>query len=73
MKIQIESTTQIVQMKGIPCRLWEGKSETGVKVMCWIATISVPENEDLHQFQNELRELTEPSFEAVKLSLRLVI
>lgn len=34
MKMTIESTTRIVNASGIDCRVWEGKTERGVEVVC---------------------------------------
>lgn len=36
MKISIESTTQIVALDGVPARVWEGTTASGVRVQAFI-------------------------------------
>ena len=45
MKITIESTSKIVSLNGIPARIWEGETENGIKVHCFISRIAVDRNE----------------------------
>lgn len=59
MKITIESTDQLAWISGVECRIWQGLSESGVPVYCYIPLIAVPPNHDDEAFQRELRE-TEP-------------
>lgn len=62
MKITIESTAKIVEVDGRRARLWNGQTEGGVPVVCYIWTIS-PQTHDKainDQFARELIEITEP-------------
>lgn len=67
MMITVTSTTKIVKIKtdglcdGIDCRVWEGKTEAGVKVQCLILRIAAEDTEDLTQFERELSERAHPS------------
>ena len=61
MKITIESTSQIVQFDGIEARVWEGETESGIKVIAFITRLSVDENEDCEQFERELKQTRKPS------------
>jgi len=63
MKIAIESTTSIVQANGVPCRVWEGKTSTGIPVQCLIVRIAAKRESDLSQFEDELEACREPSAE----------
>lgn len=45
MKITIENTSKIVSLNGIPARIWEGETENGIKVHCFISRIAVDRNE----------------------------
>jgi hypothetical protein len=76
MKITIESTDQIVTLsKGtseIPARVWEGETENGVKVVCLITRIAARKDQDLRQFDAELRECRPPSPEQV-FPLRMIL
>lgn len=56
MKITMESTSQIVNFRGIECRMWEGFTGHGVHCFALIPTIAVHNNEDRSQFESELIE-----------------
>lgn len=74
MKIEIRSTDRIVDVNGVPARVWEGTSEAGVKVICLVARIAVPADQDQQQFQRELQEHAAPSRAAVDaFPLRMLI
>jgi hypothetical protein len=61
MKITIESTTKIVDANGIDCRVWEGKTERGIEVICLIPRIAVRNGQDTAQFEEELKEQRPPT------------
>ena len=74
MKITLESTTQITQIDGVAARVWEGVTDTGIKIICLITAISVSEDESeatLQQFQNELQQIKPPTTGLYTLSLIL--
>jgi hypothetical protein len=73
MKITIESTTKIVKLNDIDCRVWEGQTEHGVKVHAFIPRISAKDDQDLSQFEAELKEQKPPSAEIQFLPLRMII
>ncbi len=79
MKITIESTTKTVLIKryrdddGIECRVWEGTTESGVKVQCLIPRIAAEKTEDLSQFERELTECKPPSVDVQMFPLRMII
>lgn len=82
MKITIESTSEIVilehfegsEVLSIPARVWEGATESGVRVVCLIARIAVKDDQDCTQFEKELLEIKPPTMEAVRaFPLRLVL
>jgi hypothetical protein len=58
-KITIESTTKIVTVVQNGCevqsRIWEGVTESGIPVHCYIARIAAPIAADLRQFDAELQ------------------
>lgn len=59
MKIEIEPTGTIQEVNGTRCRIWEGKTDKGMPVKAWIATVS-PQTHDEEtnaQFARELREV----------------
>jgi hypothetical protein len=77
LKITIESTSKLVeiQVKGtwVPARVWEGQTESGIKVHCYITRIAAGINEDLGQFERELQEQAAPSAEIQAIPLRMII
>lgn len=81
MKITIESTTRIVQVKPegmsyiatIACRVWEGQTESGIKVQCLIPRIAALKTDDLAEFERELQEQKAPSAEIQAFPMRMII
>lgn len=86
MKATLESTTKIVNliqrtpMSGggtigveVPCRIWEGTTEPGVKFHAYIPRVAVLEGEDARQFEAELESCKTPSPEVEGIPLRLII
>jgi hypothetical protein len=71
----IESTSKIVEMNGIECRLWEGVSEAGVPVHVFIPRVTPQTLEPaaLAQFDTELREQKPPSPGAQWYPLRMIL
>lgn len=61
MKITIESTSRIVTVNGIECRVWQGESERGVRVQVVISRIAADGGQDCSQFDQELREHAAPT------------
>lgn len=73
MKITIESTTKIVNANGIDCRVWEGDTESGIKVECLIPRIAARASQDLSQFEAELKECRQPSADAQAFPARMIL
>ena len=75
MKITIESTSHITTLNGVPARIWEGVTETGVRVHCYVTRIAVPNDHPAEQerFARELQEHKAPSPEVAAIPLRMVL
>jgi hypothetical protein len=74
MTIIIESTSQMIEINGVPARVWEGKTQRGQKVVCAITRIACEESANQAEFQADLREQKPPSDMALKVfPLRMVI
>lgn len=79
MIITIESTTKVVQLSGsygepVPARIWEGKTESGIKVHCYITRIAVEEDEPrTEEFEQELMQCRTPSAGVLSIPLRLIL
>lgn len=67
MKITIESTSKIVELNGVPSRIWEGQTESGIKVHCFVTRIGIDEDElRMSEFEKQLKESRAPSPEIEK-------
>jgi hypothetical protein len=60
MKITLESTSKIVELNGVPARIWEGKTDTGIEVHAFITRLAVHKDDDATQFEVELQEHAAP-------------
>jgi hypothetical protein len=73
MKITIENTTNLVTVNDVPARIWEGHTESGIPVHCYITRIAVHRDEDTSQFEAELKEQRVPSAVIEGIAPRLVL
>lgn len=51
MKITIESTDKIALIDGVPCRFWDGVSESGARCVVFVHRIAVHCDDDPTEFQ----------------------
>ena len=72
MIIILESTSEIVEVNNVPARIWEGETDSGIKVYALITRIAVGRSEDTEQFDKELLEQKAPSVIDV-FPLRMII
>ena len=56
MKVTLESTTKLVHVNGVECRIWEGTTEGGIQVAAFITIIGADSGADQSEFQRELQE-----------------
>lgn len=56
MKLTIQNTSAFTRINGVPARVWEGETEKGIKVTCFITRVAVREDSDCSQFEAELKE-----------------
>jgi hypothetical protein len=63
-KLIAESTDRIVTLNGVPARVWEGTTESGVACFLFVTRIAVHKDEDASQFEAELQEQRPPSAES---------
>lgn len=76
MKLTLESTTKLVHLNGVPARVWEGQTESGVRVHAFITRVAVPVDapaEEIARFEAELAECRTPSADVAAIPLRLVL
>lgn len=73
MKITLESTDKLVDLNGIPARVWEGQTESGIRVHAFITRIAVHRDDDTSEFERDLQEHRAPSPEVALIPLRLIL
>lgn len=77
MQITIESTDRIVEVNGVPGRVWSGKSPTGVPISCVITRIAVPTTAPEAEHERFAQELSEvlpaPEHAVEAFPLRMVL
>lgn len=73
MKIQIESTSKVVTLDGVPARIWEGRTDSGIPVHCYVTRIAVDQRSDLVEFERELQEHRAPSAAIQAIPLHLIL
>jgi len=82
MRITIESTTKIVTVNGVPARVWEGTTEAGAAVICFITRVASPRPEGMpvdewaarcRELDVALSETRAPSAESQSFSSRLIL
>jgi hypothetical protein len=61
MTITLHSTSKIVELDGVPARIWEGTTSSGIPVHAFISRIAVDREADGSQFEAELKECRAPS------------
>lgn len=59
-RLAIESTTKVVEVDGVAARVWEGTTETGIPVLCFVTRVGVDRSEDQAQFEAELESHRAP-------------
>lgn len=79
MKVELESTDQIVELElhghVVPARVWVGKTASGVECHAFITRIAVHRELDASEFEQDLQEahISLPGALAGAIPARLVI
>lgn len=80
MKIIIESTSKLVEFEidgcSVKARIWEGVTESGVPVHCFITRVAptIPKDDPRQEeFIRELQEQRAPSTEIQAIPLRMIL
>lgn len=63
-------------LDGVPARIWEGKTKSGIPIHCYITRLAVREglpDNVYKEFENQLVEQSAPSVEVEALPLRLIL
>jgi hypothetical protein len=73
MELMLTSTTKIVQVNGVPARIWEGVSAAGIPCHAYITRVAVANEEDTRQFEEELQECRAPTSEVAALPASVLL
>jgi len=73
MEIQLHNTSKVVFLDGVPARLWEGQTASGIKIHAYITRIGVERSLDLEEFTKELEETRPPSADLQAIPLRMIL
>ena len=76
MQVQLTSTSKIVYLNGVPARIWEGVTDSGIKCHAYITRIAIDKNESsgaVAQFETELQEQRAPSAAVQSIPLRMIL
>lgn len=73
MQVTITSTSKVVELNGVPARIWEGHTDSGIKVHCYVTRIACDPDADQTQFKAELEEHAAPSAEMAAIPMRMIL
>lgn len=73
MEITLHQTSKIVELNGVPARIWEGETASGIPVHAYITRIAVHNDERHEEFEKELQEQRTPSVAVQAFPLRMVL
>lgn len=54
MKISLSSTPDIVELDGVQCRIWVGKSEKGTKVVAYVHRLACETDAEAEELERDL-------------------
>lgn len=64
MKATLESTDRVIEVNGVPARVWQGVTAAGVPFVALITRVAVHRDADHGEFAAELQEEHAPPEEA---------
>lgn len=73
MTVTLHNTEHIVSINGTNTRVWEGETDSGIRVTCFVALIAVKNEDDQKQFGDELKEVTPSSDTVRSFPLRMIL
>ncbi len=73
MKLTLKNTTKIVDLNGVPARIWQGQTDSGIPVVAYITRVQVSKDADCEQFSRELQETAAPRADVQAIPMRLIL
>lgn len=71
MKVTLHSTTKLVELNGVPARVWEGVTAGGVPIHAFITRIAVDKDADSSELDAELQHHRSPCVDVAELPPRM--
>jgi hypothetical protein len=59
--VHLHNTSKIVDVNGVPARVWEGHTDAAIPVIAFVTRIAVERTEDTAEFERDLAEMSPPS------------
>ena len=60
MRVTLESTTKTTELNGVPARIWEGTTDSGIPIHAYITRVAVDVENYQGQFEAELEQHRPP-------------
>jgi hypothetical protein len=58
MKVTLEPTTKLIALNGMPCWIWEGETEDGIRVHFYVSEIKDDKTQGrTAEFEKQMREV----------------
>jgi hypothetical protein len=77
MKVHIEPTSRVVELvigdQAVPARVWEGTTDNGIPVICWVTRVAAERDNDLSELDAALAEQRPPSRGALSFPSRMIL
>lgn len=73
MIVTLVSTEKVVEINGVPARIWEGTTSSGIKCHAFITRIAVSKDQDTTQFERELQQQSAPSAAIDSYPLKMIL
>lgn len=68
MRVTLTSTSAIIELNGLPCRIWEGFTAKGVPCFAYVALVGHPADADAAEFEADLQEVAPPRAAVLAIS-----
>jgi hypothetical protein len=72
-RVTLQNTTKVVTVDGVPARIWEGTTDSGIQVIAFVTRVAVAMDADATEFERELLACESPSIEAAAIPTRLIL
>jgi hypothetical protein len=60
LRVVMTPTGQLTDIDGVPVRMWQGRTDRGVRCLVFVHRVAVDDASDCSEFDSELRGVSEP-------------